>query len=74
MAQLVHSKAVISKVAEKQAVLPTVTLTWEELSRRYNFDERRAKMIIARVNKHQLCGEAAPLSLLDMWAPLPAPR
>ena len=65
--QVIHSKEIMNRVAEKQAVLPTVTLDWEELSRRYGLDEQRAKKIITRVNKHQLCGEAAPLSVMDMW-------
>ena len=65
--QLILSKEIMNIVAEKQAVLPTVTLDWEELSRRYSFDEQRAKKIVARVNKHQICREASPLSALDMW-------
>ena len=64
--QLILSKEISNIVAEKQAVLPTVTLDWEELSRRYSFDEQRAKKIVARVNKHQLCREPQ-IFMQYMW-------
>ena len=65
--QPILSKDMVHRIVEKQSLLPTVTLDWEELSQRYRIDELRAKKIIATVKRCQQCQEASPLSVLDMW-------
>ena len=65
--QLTLSKEIVNQIEKKQALLPTVTLDWEELSCRYKIDELRAKKIISTVKRCQQCQEASPLSALDMW-------
>ena len=49
--QPVLSKDVVHRIVEKQGLLPTVTVDWEELSCRYKIDELRAKKIIATVKR-----------------------
>ena len=65
--ELILSKEMIKRIGEKQTLLPTVTLNWEELSRQYRIGELRAKKIIATVKRCQQGREASPLSALDMW-------
>ena len=65
--QLILSTEMVQRIVEKQALLPTVTLDWEELSCRYKIDELRAKKIISTVKRCQQCQETSPLSALDMW-------
>ena len=60
---------VVESVLLQQAVLPTTTLHWQEISVNYKVDEVRARSIV-KVAKEKQEGECCfPLSLLDIWTP-----
>ena len=59
---------IINEVINQRDVLPTTSLDWEEVHRKYAIEELAAKNIISLAKQHQIGQELYPLSCLDRWS------